>query len=163
MFVADSGSTSHRINSLKFMTNLQELKMVVKTGNKKTMMVSLRDGWKGYQKIDGKFYLVTFTDTAYIPYLSVNVFRMNRSLTKGSNMKSEKEILSLKKNATILKFEERLDHGNCDGCLLVTRLYAIPNDSGKLTRKGIIRKGKFPRRQKGRQRLQQTRQPNARQ
>ena len=37
MFVADSGSTSHMVNSLKSMTNLREVKTVVKTGNKKTV------------------------------------------------------------------------------------------------------------------------------
>ena len=37
MFVADSGSTSHMVNSLKNITNIKELKMVVKTGNKKRM------------------------------------------------------------------------------------------------------------------------------
>ena len=32
------------------------------------------------------------------------------------------------KNTTILKFEERLDHGNGNGCLLALNLYAILND-----------------------------------
>ena len=55
MFVADSGYTSQMVNSLKNMTNLRELKTLVKTGNKKTMTGFLQGDWKGYQKRDGKF------------------------------------------------------------------------------------------------------------
>ena len=45
------------------MTNLREVKTVVKTGNKKMMTGSLRGNWKGYQKKYGKFYPVMCTDT----------------------------------------------------------------------------------------------------
>ena len=62
------------------MTNLREVKTVVNTGNKKTMMVSLQGNWKGYQKIDCKFYQVTCTDTEYIPDLSVNIFSVTRCI-----------------------------------------------------------------------------------
>ena len=44
---------------------------------------------------------------------------------------SEEKIHVLKKNATILQFEERLGHGNGDGNILATKLYVIPNDAGK--------------------------------
>ena len=50
MFVAESGSTSNMVNSLKNMTNLQEVKTLVNTGNKKTMTGLLKGDWKGYQK-----------------------------------------------------------------------------------------------------------------
>ena len=113
------------------MTNLREVKTVVKTGNKKTMTVSLRGNWKGYQKRDGKFYSVTFTDTVHIMDLSVNIFNSTRVLTKGLNVTSEKESLVLKKNASILKFKESLVHGNGGGYLLVARLYTSPNNTGK--------------------------------
>ena len=63
---------------------------MVKTGNKKTMTGLLRGKWKGYQKIYGKLYPVTCTETAYIPYLSVNIFIMKRALTKGLNVTPEK-------------------------------------------------------------------------
>ena len=46
------------------------------------MTVSLQGDWKGYQKIDGKFYPVTCIDTAYIPDLSVNIFSVKRALTE---------------------------------------------------------------------------------
>ena len=55
------------------MTNLQELKTVANTGNNKMIMGSLLGDWKGYHKIDGKFYPVIYTDTAYRPYFSVNL------------------------------------------------------------------------------------------
>ena len=85
-------------------------------------MVSLQGYWKGYHKIDGTFYPVTCNDTAYIPDLSVKIFSVTCAFTKGFNMTSEKEILVLQKNATTLKFEKRLDHGNGDGYLLAVRL-----------------------------------------
>ena len=65
-------------------------------------------------------------------------------------MTSEKESLVLKKNATILKFEERLDHGNGNGYLLSARIYASLNDAGKITHKGRIQEGKISQRWKGR-------------
>ena len=66
------------------MTNLlREVKRVFKTGNKKTMMVSLRGDLKGYQKRDGEFYPMTSTDTAYIRDLSLNIFSVMHALTKG--------------------------------------------------------------------------------
>ena len=54
------------------------------------------------------------------------------ALTKGFNTTSEKESFVLKKNATIVKFEERLDHMNGDGYLLAVSLYASPNDARKM-------------------------------
>ena len=65
---------------------------------------------------------MTYTDTSYIPYLSVNIFSVTCALTKEFNVTSDKEILVLKKNATILKFEESLDYGNGGGYLLPTRI-----------------------------------------
>ena len=47
-------------------------------------------------------------------------------------MTSEKGSLLLQKNTTILKFQYGLDHGNDDGCLLVTRNYASPTNSRKM-------------------------------
>ena len=88
------------------------------------MTGSLRGNWKGYHKIDGKLYPEMCTDTSYIPDFSVNIFSVPRALTKGFNMTSEKEILVLKKNTTILKFEESIDHGNGDGYILAVQLYA---------------------------------------
>ena len=85
-------------------------------------MGSLRGNCKGCQKRYDKFYPLTSTDTAYISALSVNIFRVTRALTKGFNVMSEKESLVLKKNATILKFEESLDYGNGGGYLLPTRI-----------------------------------------
>ena len=41
MFVADSGSTSHVVNSLKNMTNLWEVKTVINTGNNKKLRARL--------------------------------------------------------------------------------------------------------------------------
>ena len=55
-------------------------KKVVNTGNKKTMMGSLRGYRKGYNKIDGKFYPLICTDIAYTPDLSVIIFRVTIAL-----------------------------------------------------------------------------------
>ena len=90
MSVADSGSTAHMVNRLKNMTNLREIKTVFNTGNRKMMTVLLRGDWKGYHKINDKFYPVTCNDTAYIPGLSVDIFSVMRALTKGFNIVSEK-------------------------------------------------------------------------
>ena len=78
------------MNSLKNTTNIREVKTLVNTGNKKTVMASLQGNWKIYQKRDGKLYLVTCTDTAYILDLSLNIFRVTRALTKSFNLTSEK-------------------------------------------------------------------------
>ena len=39
IFIADSGYTSHMVNSLKNMSNIREVKTAVKIGNEKTMTV----------------------------------------------------------------------------------------------------------------------------
>ena len=80
MLIADSGSTSHMVNSLKNMANIREVNTVGKTGNKKIMMGSLQRDWKRYHKRYGKIYTVTCTDTVYIPDLSVNIFSVAHSL-----------------------------------------------------------------------------------
>ena len=59
------------------MTDLRELKTVVKTGKNKTVTGSLQGNCKGYQKRDGKLYPLVCTDTAYIPDLSVNIFNFD--------------------------------------------------------------------------------------
>ena len=75
MSIADSGYTSHMVNSLSNMTNLREVETVVKKGNKKTMTGSLRVDWKENQKIGGKLYPMTCTEISYIPDLSENCFQ----------------------------------------------------------------------------------------
>ena len=85
--------------------------------------------WMGYQKIDGKLYPMTCTDIHNILYLSVNVFSPTCVLNKGFNVMSEKESIVLKKITNILKFEERLDHGNGGGDLIAARLYVSLNDA----------------------------------
>ena len=122
MFIDDSGSRSHMVNNLKNMMNVLEFKKMVKIRNKKTMTVLLWGNWKGFQKRDGKIYLVMCTDTAHIPYLRVNIFSLTCALTKGFNMTPENEIPVLKKNTTILEFEELLDHRNGESYLSVTRM-----------------------------------------
>ena len=57
-------------------------------------------------------------------------------------MTSEKESLALKKNATILKFEERLDNGSYDGYLMATWLYTSPNGVRKTDTEGTNPEGK---------------------
>ena len=52
-------------------------------------------------------------------------------MDKGFNMRSEKQNLILKKNTSITKLEEHLDHGNGSGYLLATRLNASPKDAGE--------------------------------
>ena len=47
-------------------------------------------------------------------------------------MTSKKESLVLHKSTTILNFEDRLDHENGNGYILVARLYTSPNDIGKM-------------------------------
>ena len=48
----------------------------------------------------------------------------------------EKVNIVLKKDTTILKFEDLLDHGNGDGYLLDARLYWSLNDTGKTHSEG---------------------------
>ena len=118
------------------------------------MTGSLRGEKKGNQKWGGKLYPVTCTDTANIPDLSVNIFSMTRALTKRFNMTLEKESLVLKKNATILKFEDRLDHGNSDSYQLEMRLYTIPKDAGKMDKELKKPEGKTAVKLEGMARLQ---------
>ena len=89
-FVVDSVSTLHMVNSLKYMTNLWEVKIESKTGNKKKLTGYLSGDCKRYQKIYVRFYPVMCTDTTYIPDLSVNIFSVMHVLTKGFNVTSEK-------------------------------------------------------------------------
>ena len=72
--------------------NLQEVKGVVKTGNKKMMAGLLPCAWNGYQKRYGKLYPVTCTDTAYMPDLSINIFSVTGELTKLLNVRLEKKV-----------------------------------------------------------------------
>ena len=49
--------------SHKNMTNLLEVKTVENNRNKKMMTGLIQGYYKGYQKREGKFYLVTCTET----------------------------------------------------------------------------------------------------
>ena len=59
-------------------------------------------------------------------------FTVMHVMRKIFNMMSDQEILKFKKSATTLIFEELLDHGNCDGYLLDSRLYASLCSNRKL-------------------------------
>ena len=65
------------------------------------------------------------------------------ALWKGFQMTSENEKLILKKNATILNFEEHLDHGIDNRYLLAARIYTNASDCGKCTRNRRKQKGKL--------------------
>ena len=71
------------------------------------------------------------TDTAYIPDLSVYIFSVTRTLIKGFKEALKNKELIPKKNATILKFEEHLYHGNDNGYIMYARLNKSPNNTGK--------------------------------
>ena len=103
----------------------------MKKVNKKIMLGSLQGNWTVNQKIYGVLYAVMCKDTAYIPYLSVNIFSMISAVKKLFNAMSEKKILILLKNTTILKLEERLDHSNDNVYLLNTSIYASINSDRK--------------------------------
>ena len=62
------------VNSLNNIKNLQKVKTVMYNVNNKLIMGLIQVDWKGYQKIDGRLYLITCTDTFSIPVSSKNVF-----------------------------------------------------------------------------------------
>ena len=66
-----------------------------------------------------------------------------RALTKGVNVMSYKESLVQKKKTTIMKFRERLDHGNRGGYILAARIYTSPNNAKKTDKGGKIRTGNY--------------------
>ena len=105
------------VNGLRNMKNLREVEKVVKKGKNKQLQDHFEETGRDTRK-----------NMADLPNLSVNIFSMTRALTKGFNLTPQKESLILKKNTIIMKLEEHLYHGNGDGYILATGIYAIPDD-----------------------------------
>ena len=60
------------------MTNLGELKTIVKTGKKKTITGLLWGLLKGNHRRDSIFYKMKYTETAWIPCLIVHILQCDK-------------------------------------------------------------------------------------
>ena len=56
---------------------------------------------------------------------------MTYAIIKGLRVVPEKQSIVLKKNATILKLKDRLDHGNYNSYILSVRIFTIPRTPTK--------------------------------
>ena len=126
----DSGSTPHLVNSIKNITNIQEVKDIANTRNKKTMTGYILFDWERYHKRDGILYSMTCNNKLHMMDLSVTISSVTHVIIRGLKITPEKEIIELNKNTNTLLFEDQKYHGNGDGYLLSTRLYATPQNYG---------------------------------
>ena len=84
IFIVDSGSISHMVNSEDNMTNLKETKTKFTVGYRKTITGTKHGDWHGWQKHNGKLHHVILTNMAVILGLYANLFRIIRALQKKS-------------------------------------------------------------------------------
>ena len=74
---------SHMVKIIKNIKNPREVKIVSNKGKKETINCYHQGNWKGHNNIYGVLYPVICNDTAYIPYLGLNIFSVMCAITKG--------------------------------------------------------------------------------
>ena len=72
-FIADSGATSHMVNSEEKITNLKNVETQVTVGDSITITREKLRNWKDYLRDDGKIHGITLSNTAIIPVLYANI------------------------------------------------------------------------------------------
>ena len=79
-FIADSGATSHMVNSEENMTNLKDTETRVTIGDSRTFICKKCGDWHGYRELDKKIHCMMLSDTAVIIGLHASLFSMTRAL-----------------------------------------------------------------------------------
>ena len=148
-FIADSGTTSHKVNLEENMTNLRDSETRFTVGESRTLTGTKYGNWNGCQIHDGQIHWVKLSNAAVIPGLHKNIISITRALQKGFQVVSEYETWILKKNSSKICFDEKMVNNNSGGFLLTKNFYKSEKNTALLTSRGGSRKLSQPYCRKG--------------
>ena len=87
---------------------------------------------------------------AIIPSLHASLFIVTRTLQTGFHVMPEGKNLTLQKNSTKIRLDEKMTHKSGEGFILTTKFYKSGNDAAILAPGSGTRKGRHLYRWKGR-------------
>jgi hypothetical protein len=113
-FIADSGASSHMVNSKKHLTNIEKCNIDVKVGNSEVMKCSLKGTYEG-KVIDkkGNEMILTLQDVMYVPELWVNLFSITKAIANPKvTLTTKDKLIVLKVNGNEIIFDKTLQNGS---------------------------------------------------
>jgi hypothetical protein len=112
-FVADTGATSHMVNSKKYVTDITQITSEITTGNKEQRQCTEKRTYGGYFKNKhGHDVPIILTDVLHVPWLSVNQLSITKCITNCVVQITENNRnLFLSIFSTQIKFDKEIQHG----------------------------------------------------
>ena len=110
MFIADTGASSHMMNSDKGMFNIREVNTSVKVGNGESLRCNkIGDVRIKVKQRDGKKDVETILkDVMYVPQLTTNLLSIGKALKQGWELRSKGEDFFLSKGRNTVNFDKNL-------------------------------------------------------
>ena len=113
IWIADTGASSHIVNSLDGMTDLKKKDGGIQVGNGDMAKVHYIGTYHGYiTNNKEEKQKIVLTDVLVSFEIIENLFSLTKALKNGAGLINEGEVIGIKKNNTILKFDKRITSGN---------------------------------------------------
>ena len=123
-FIADTGASTHMVNSDDGMFDCKDImEPIVLCNGKKMMATKIGKIRMTAIQVDGSTADVVLQGVKFVPGLDMNLFSVMRSLDQGWNISNDKTHMMLSKNKITLKFDREYPtkNGRLVGINLVTR------------------------------------------
>jgi hypothetical protein len=112
-FVADTGATSHMVNSTKYLTVIAQINSQITIGNEDLFQCTEKGIYRRFFKNNhGKDIPIVLQDILHVPWLTVNFLSITKCITKqGVQFSANNKNLCLSKSVTQFKFDKEIQHG----------------------------------------------------
>ena len=123
-FIADTGASTHMVNSDDGMYDCKEIEEpIILCNGKKMMATKIGKIRMTALQVDGSTADVVLQGVKFVPGLDMNLFSVMRSLDQGWKISNDKTHMMLSKNKITLKFDREYPtkNGRLVGINLVTR------------------------------------------
>lgn len=112
MLIGDTGASSNMTNSLNGIINIIDINTEVKMGDGRIVKATKKGLFQGtVMQKDGKTTSVNF-QVKYVPDLHCNLLSITTAIRNGAKLSNEGEVIVLKKNDVVLKFDHMTKAGD---------------------------------------------------
>ena len=136
LWIADSGATSHMVNSMQGLTNVKSVsERKVAIGDGTFMNIDKVGDWQGWiVKEDGSKVAIKIQDVVLVKGLKCNLFSITAMLNKGWKLQGDKNGVKIKKGSVMMVFDKVIKSTN--GYLLGKLM--VPRDESATTEVSMI-------------------------
>lgn len=106
-WIADTGASTHMVNSKEFIFNLRSKNATVSVGNGQRANINLMGDLKGkILNSDGSKHEVMLKDVSYVPSMCCNLYSLTTAIGKGFSLGNKGRMITLEKEGLRFDFVE---------------------------------------------------------